>query len=289
MATTLTTLLAKNEFTQSVNSSVNCFLLGSGDQLTRQITSLASGSWQRIRIHWKQAIVGAADTGNVTGVQAFIGLCPKNKPIGTTIGDTSSYAIGHYIGAWTGNSMDSTTLTADTDANTDPPNKNIGYAYTAQIAKNISGSVKGEGGFTCFIPRQETVWSSSHAQGNNAGYAWGPMVMELCKYGLNQSVMGVANVSGDNSQCCINVPYYFYRRWCNHAGYINSGVAGGVVNYGGTYFTTIASATGINGTSVDILPPHDLANNFDTLNVWFKTTTTGVKFAVRDITVTKLE
>jgi hypothetical protein len=276
-----TTLNANNEYTQSVTTSVPTYLLSSGDDMVRKIDI---PSWNIIRVNFKYTLVGGLS--NTAGL-FFYGICSgaarsRNKT-------NQQHCIG-----WQNNvnlQPPDPFWHSLTSTDTDPPNSIYGWTTAFEPCTVVTGSIQSTGGFTGgFVPRYETVWSSSYKFSSQTNNQWSLGAIEIQKPGFSESsghvLYGVEyQIWGGNAGYTANVPRGpFQQARQQNRMYIgnNPGIYEGAISEWGV------TRIGNGGTRLGVDQPginESVYGKLDSLNFYWTVNTPSAKIAIRDIAV----
>lgn len=290
------TLLSMNEFTSSVSSSVNAFILESGDELFR---SLSIGSnWTRARLSFRYTLVGTPSTGNITGFRFFAGFCAGyNK----RLDQPNDHCAGLMLGSFTDGNP--TTLTAVTHDSASVPGETVCFSNASYfVGREQNGAFSGGSGKSVAVmPRYETQWSSSLSYYRLMGYPWVDACTSVVRDdNLTGSISWVAfggtqyPFNNNLAQYAVSKPRGVYRMAVEALDDGGGGAGSGALSYGQAAINFLIDegilgqsyeGNVLNGVGFD----EQTYGYFDSVNFKFQCTTSGVKLAIRDVVVTLLD
>jgi hypothetical protein len=272
-------LYAANEFTQSVISSVTCMLLSPGDDVSRQIN--LPFSYSSIRLHFKCSVVSGSDI--MSGL-FFYGFCSRGH---SRLNLGNECCIGGQT-FWDGglaNNMpapDSFGWQHATDVNTNPANSVIGWTVNEFSFAKVTGSLyKPQNGFSgFFIPKYETVWSSSYSFASASTYPWQMRAFEYRPNALNDQIFDQAwdgyisnypNVARGVYLDAVQTTTWIYSNYVCNDGLVEQGLArnNSTVVLGSPFVNINTAVYGI----------------IDSVNFYWTSSNPNAKIAIRDVNV----
>ena len=295
----ITTLSANNEFSASATASVNAIILENRDEVIRPITTNLD-TWNTVRISFKFAVVGSATSGDLSGSALFIGLCSETRSYGSA---SQQHCAGMQIGGFgVATGSDGTTIggiwNAFADTNTSPTNETVWFRPTCTPIIIVTGSYAAGGGNTQTVSRYETLWNPAYASSSIMGWPWTPWVIEMCRNSTNASVgnMGVTYTSYGNPSNGsigvvngINVPKNVFTICTQFVKTDNGSVLGPVSNW----FTEMKSSWTVGNYTFAQLSKlrinEEVYGPLNWFNMYWRCATPGVKIAIRDIIITKID
>lgn len=204
----VSTLFAKNEFSNSAVTTHSCFLLSNGQEMTRKL-NIPNG-WTSIRLTFKCALYSdPIPSADLASTRFVVGMCSENRTMGNL---SNAHILGYFFGhdslgiqPWNVNGGPAEGQPSGTLSTpfTNPPNCAwMAGPYGSRPFSLITGSLQNQGGGASqiYYPFYNTQWSSSYTASNGfpiyalAGFAWRTVSLEFTKNSATGSTTGFGNL-----------------------------------------------------------------------------------------------
>jgi len=291
MSIVSTTLQARNEFTTFVTSSVNCLLLDSQGELIRDFV-VPDGTWDKIRISFRTMLIGSPSGSLFKGL-LFAGVCSGKDHGWGNFGN--EHCVGTVIKGNAGTNVGPPgkqpfDMETKTNANTDPPNINVGFGQSILGQRIVTGSVWSTSGIVeHYMCRYETHYTSSWISASIAGQSWVPMQIDIYRgntYTIAASIYNDFSVAGMGHT--LGLPQKLYREGLQSLQTNTSGIMGTWSSYASDVgYIAIPNRNFLDTTTITNVFREDLYGPMNSFNLYWSSSL-GVQLAVRDIYVVQI-